>query len=377
MINILIGGDVCPIGRNLPYFRDGDAKSIFNDLLVEFEKADLSIVNLECPLIKESTPILKNGPVLGVESDCINGIKQAKIDVLNLANNHIMDHGSEGLKNTLKTCSDAKILTVGAGKNLKEARQILIKKVGKIRVGALALAEHEFSIATDNSWGANPLDLIDYVRNVESQRDKFDYLVVLIHGGNECYPYPSPRLQDTCRFMVEMGASAVIVQHTHCPGCYEEYQDAHIVYGQGNLIFEYPNQASSWDEGFLVKLSIAEDFSSKMDIIPYEQSGLQVGARKMGKEQEQSFRQSLEERSLAIMDDGFIKKQWLQFCEKRRHECLSRVLGHNRLFSKLNAHGLLVKYFYTKKALTRLQNVISCEALREVLETIFNHRMIK
>ncbi len=55
MINILIGGDICPIGRNQPFFVRGDAKSIFGDLLVEFEKADLSVANLECPLIDEKT----------------------------------------------------------------------------------------------------------------------------------------------------------------------------------------------------------------------------------------------------------------------------------------------------------------------------------
>lgn len=249
-------------------------------------------------------------------------------------------------------------------------------KVGKIRIGILAVAEHENSIAIENSWGANPLDLIDYVRNVKDQRNSFDYLVVLIHGGNENYPYPSPRLQDTCRFMVEMGANAVIVQHTHCPGSYEEYQNSHIVYGQGNLIFDWPHQDKVFHEGFLVKLSICEDLSSAMDIIPYVQSNSQAGARKMEKELEQAFRQSLEERSIAIKDHTFVNTQWLQFCGKRKHGYLSKVLGHNRLFSKLNNRGLLVKYFYTKNSLLRLQNVISCEAHREVLETIFNHRMI-
>jgi hypothetical protein len=71
MVKVLIGADVCPIRRNLSYFKNGDAKSIFNDLLEEFESADLSIVNLECPFINVSTPIKKCGPVLGVESDCM------------------------------------------------------------------------------------------------------------------------------------------------------------------------------------------------------------------------------------------------------------------------------------------------------------------
>jgi poly-gamma-glutamate synthesis protein (capsule biosynthesis protein) len=59
MIDIVIGGDICPIGRNLQYFMSGDAIRIFNDLLDDIRKADLSIINLECPLITKNDPIQK------------------------------------------------------------------------------------------------------------------------------------------------------------------------------------------------------------------------------------------------------------------------------------------------------------------------------
>jgi poly-gamma-glutamate synthesis protein (capsule biosynthesis protein) len=376
MIKVLIGGDVVPVGRNLKYFKNRDVDIIFNDLLQELKKSDFSILNLECPLINKDTPIEKSGPVLGVHSSCINGFKEAGIDALNLANNHIMDHGSEGLMSTLNECTKAEILTVGAGKNLAEARQMLIAKIGHIRIGILGLAEHEFSIAGENSWGANPLDLIDYVRNVESQRSNFDYLIVLLHGGNEHYRFPSPRLKETCRFLVEMGANAVVVQHTHCPGCYEEYKNSHIVYGQGNLIFDRPNKNMSFYEGFLVKLSISDDITSTMDIIPYLQSGPQAGARKMKKPEEQFFINALEKRSIAIKDDSFLEAQWHQFCNNKKYQYLSKVLGHNRVLGKLNINGLLYRVLYRKRELARVRNVISCEAHREVLETIFNHKMI-
>jgi len=376
VINVLIGGDVCPVGRSEPFFRAGDAAAVFNDLLSEFEAADLSIVALESPLIEKSSPIVKCGPVLGVGSDCINAVKEAKIDVVNLANNHILDHGQAGLENTLRVCTGAGIPTVGAGKDLEEAGRILVMRTGKVRIGVFAAAEHEFSVATAGSGGANPLDLIDYVRRIRKDRDAFDYLIVLLHGGNENYPYPSPRLKKTCRFLAEMGADAVIVQHTHCPGCYEGYEGAHIVYGQGNLIFDWPDQGKAFHEGFLVRLSIAEDLSSSMDIIPYVQSGSKVGARKMDKEAEQSFLGSLEERSRSVTDDDFVQEQWLRFCEKVKHEYLSKVLAHNRVLSRLNSRGSVVKYLYTADSLTCMRNIVSCESHREVLETIFNHGMI-
>jgi len=377
MINVLIGGDVCPVGKNLPYFRCGDAERIFDGLLGDFKEADLSIVNLECPLINETAPILKTGPVLGVPSDCINGLKEAGIDVANLANNHIMDHGPTGLKNTLKVCASAGISTVGAGKDIQQARRILIRQIGGIRVGILGVAEHEFSIATHSSCGANPMDLADFVRNLRDHRDTFDYLVVLLHGGNEHYTFPSPRLKDTCHFMVEMGANAVIVQHTHCPGSYEQYRNGHIVYGQGNLIFEWPNRDRSFYEGFLVRLSITEDLNSSMSIIPYEQSTLQAGVKKMNERVEHLFRQSLRERSFAITDDTFIQNQWAQFCKNKAPQYLNYVFGHNRIIRKLNQYGPFAKLLYTIPSLCLLRNIISCEAHREVIETVLGQQLYK
>jgi len=376
MVSVLIGADICPIEGNLPYFIAGDANSLFNDLLVEFEQSDLVIANLECPLIERASPIPKTGPTFGEPSACINGIREAGIDVLNLANNHVMDHGAAGLKNTLKVCARAGIATVGAGQNLAEARQILVRRIGTLRIGILAVAEHEFSIASNGSCGANPLDLIDFVRNVTNNRRDFDYLLVLLHGAAE-FHVPTPRIRDTCRFMVEMGAKAVIVQHPHCLGGYEEYKGGHIVYGQGALIMDEAiyRDLKSFHEGFLVKLSIAEDSSSMMDIVPYLQSDPVPGARRMEEEIERHFRQSLCERSGAVQDDRYVSDQWLKFCEDRKHAYLSAVLGHNRVLRKLNGHGLLEQFFYSKRALLGVRNLVCCETHREALETIFNHSM--
>jgi poly-gamma-glutamate synthesis protein (capsule biosynthesis protein) len=377
MVSLIIGADVCPIEGNQPYFLNGDAGALLHDLLPEFEQADLSVANLECPLIEHQTPILKTGPTFGEPGACINGIKQAGIDVLCLANNHILDHGAPGLENTLAVCTQAGIQTVGAGPNLDAARRILIRDLGGLRVGILAVAEHEFSIATRNSAGANPLDLIGFVRNITAHRAQFDYLIVLLHGGDE-FLVPSPRIQDTCRFMVELGANAVIVQHPHVLGGYEDYRRGHIVYGQGALLMDEAiyRQRESFHEGFLVKLSIAADATSTMDIVPFTQSNPAPGARRMPKDREEKFRQALAERSAAVQDDAFVQAEWLKFCEERKHDYISSLLGHNRILSKLNSRGWLTRLLYNQRVLLRVRNIVCCETHREAIETIFNHHLL-
>ncbi len=378
MINIIIGGDVCPVRRNLPLFKDGNAKDIFNDLLVEFENADLSVVNLECPLITNNTPMVKNGPVLGVDSVCINGLTKADIDIVNLANNHILDHGNEGLLNTLKVCSEAGIITVGAGNNLESASRIVVKEVKGVRIGILGIAENEFSIATNKSPGANSLDLISYVRNIKKNREYFDYLIVLAHAGLSYHPLPSPQLMDTCRFLAEMGADAIICQHSHCPGSYEQYDGAYIVYGQGNLIFDLGIKSDNpWNKGFLVKITITEKGKHEMNIIPYEQSCTKPGARRMLGGNEEKFLQEINNESLKLTDASCVEEEWIRLCNERKHTYYHDILlgfADCTLSDIINKSTHYAEHLFTKKHLLLLENIIRCESHREAIETILETR---
>lgn len=373
MIHVVIGGDICPVGRSTPYFIDGDAPGIFNDLLNEFEKADLTVVNLECPLIKKESPILKSGPVLGADSVCVNGLKNAHIQVVGLANNHIMDHGAEGLRNTISVCRDAGLAIVGAGENLSEAADIFIQNTNGIRIAVMALAEHEFSIATKSTPGANPLDLIEYVRSVRRHQDEYDYLIVLLHGGKEHYPYPSPVLQQTCRFMIEEGAGAVICQHSHCPGCYEEWNGGHIVYGQGNLIFDGgPKNNETWHKGFLVKFNISLKKDAEIEFIPYLQSNEQPGARRMSLHQNNAFTERVKNRSERVKNETYIEKKWHEISETEKYYFFSTLRGHNQLFRSINKFTHFTNIIYSQKQLLALQNIVNCESHRELLQCILS-----
>ena len=100
MVRIVIGGDVCPMGKVDGSFIEGNAPAIFHDLLDEIAGAHLSIANRECPLVSQQTPIEKGGTILSAAVACVRGFSAAKWQLLNLANNHSFDHGASGLKET-------------------------------------------------------------------------------------------------------------------------------------------------------------------------------------------------------------------------------------------------------------------------------------
>ena len=376
MIKIIIGGDVCPINRNESYFKKGDAKSIFNDLLPEFKYADFSIVNLECPLIDKSTPIIKNGPILGIPSKCINGIKNSGIELVNLANNHILDHGWQGIKNTIEVCKKEGVDIIGAGKNQEEAGEIKIYKIKNIRIAILSMSEHEFSITDENSYGANPLDLINFIKKVNQYKNKFDYLIILVHAGLSGYPLPSPNFMRIAHFLVDMGANIIIFQHSHIAGCYEKYKDAYIVYGQGNLIFNYyPNiRSKAWNRGFLIKMSLSlnSNINHSMEIIPFIQSDCGIGAFKMKGEEKRIFIEEIGERSQAIKKLKYVKKKWWEFCESHRNDDYFKLLiGNNRILNFINRKFSFAKLFFYRNHSLMLENLIRCESHRERIETMF------
>lgn len=371
MVNILIGGDICPMGRIQNAFIEGKAYQIFNDLLEDIASADLSIANLECPLIISETPIIKPGSpgsILGADSRCIRGFVASNWDVLNFANNHSFDHGAIGLIETIKTIKGAGLEVVGAGENLKEAQKPFVKEINGERIVIYAMAEREYSIADEKTPGANPLDLINFVNAVRLYKQE-GIFIVLIHGGKEYYPYPSPEMVRRCRFMVDMGADAVICCHTHLPLPWEIYADRPIVYGLGNLVFEARKVVEDgWFQGYLVKLTI-EERQSYLEIIPYFQSQTGKGTVKMHEPARMHFLDEMQRKNAQLKDIDFLQDQWTKHCQQQKEAYLVQLFGYNRYMKKVR--NLLLRRLHSKKEVLRALHLAQCETHRESLNRIF------
>ena len=346
-------------------FLQGRCAAPVQRFLEEFAAADLAVANLECPLIEQQSPISKTGPVLDGSAASVNGMVRSHIRCLGLANNHILDHGATGLESTLRACACAGIKTFGAGRNLEEAARMLVVNAGPLRVGLMGVSEQEWSIAAENSSGANPV-ICRVARTLRLQRHNVDFSIILLHDGAEYYPFPSPRLRKVCRFLIEEGAGMVVCQHSHCAGAFEAYRGGHIIYGQGNLISDSPDGGDTWYEGFLVQLSLGRDLRPTWQPIPHTQSAPPPGARRMSPERSRAFLKSLAERSQAIMDDKFVAQSWAQFCRDQRHSLMSYVLGHGRLLRRLNRNGSVVRHVHGKRRLRELRNCVVSDTNREV-----------
>ena len=368
MIDIVVGGDICPIGRIETAFMQGNAVHIFGDLLEEVTASDIAVANLECPLVTRQTPIVKPGGVIGARVECIKGLAAAGFHVVNLANNHSFDHGETGLFETIEAAKRAGLSMVGVGINIEEAAKPFVKELNGQRIVIYAMAEREFSIATESAPGANPLDIINFVKSVEEHK-RGGVFIVLIHGGKEFYPYPSPEMIRRCRFMVDMGADAVVCSHTHCPLPWETYKGRPIVYGLGNLVFEPLGEVqSSWYEGYLAKLSLS-DTGIGLEAIPYCQSRGMTGARKLNEPERVSFFTAMDAKGNEIKDTALMQDRWLQYCREEKRSYLMNLLGYNRLMRKFGS--TLLKVLHSRDEILRSLLLAQCETHQEVLNTIF------
>lgn len=369
MATVLIGGDSAPMNRCEPLFRAGDAEGLFGDLLEHFEAADFSILNLECPFVEQPAPIDKCGQVFGCDPACVKGFSAAGVSALNLANNHIRDNGWQGVDSTIKTCRAAGIEPTGAGENIERASRILVCEVAGVRIGVLSAAEHSFGVAGPHCWGAAPLDPISMVRALKRAEGTYDFLIALIHGGNEYLPTPSLRLMDMCRFLVEQGAGVVCCQHSHQVGCTEDYKGGLIVYGQGNFLFDRGGQAKNgedWNRALLVRLEVEADGRATHRLIPVRQNDDRIGARSMPEQEAAQFMQDLTRRSEAIGDPAFVAAEWRRFSHAKADAYLARLHGDGDVGRALNRLTRWLRLKYVGQARLRALHTLRCEAHRDL-----------
>ncbi|MFN4764643.1 CapA family protein [Gillisia sp. Q332] len=379
MVKIVIGGDICPTIRDRAAFIKGDTIGLWGDLLPVFKSADFVVANLETPLATKESPINKSGALFLNPPEILNAIKEAGINFLNLSNNHILDHGQEGLTSTIRSLNEANLIFSGAGENLEEASRPYSTDIQDKRISVISYAEHEFSIAENGKGGANPLNLMDFITRIQKLKKTSDFIILLYHGGKENYMLPTPNQQELCRFFIDQGVDTVICQHSHVAGCYENYSKGKIFYGQGNFIFDpYPLKKEWLYSGFLIEMDLFPNNDVKYNLIPYVHKSLQnneIGIRKMNQTEALDFFKKIEEKNSKIVEPEYVIQQWNDLSLQLQPIYLSVLNGNGSLLRKFNEYFPWLNWIYSGKRKNTLQNIINCETHREMVITILKNKV--
>lgn len=366
-MKLFITGDFCPINR-ADISHKTTKELLSNDLKILIESADFAITNLECPLTNHEISITKTGPTLKANPKNVLLLKRNKFNLVTLANNHIMDYGSEGLKETILHLKENGIGYLGAGKSNDEIEVIYKTKEG-FTIAIINVCENEWSTQEREGYKAYGFSEIDMFYTINKAKSQADKVIVIHHGGHEMYNLPSPRLKKTLRFLVDCGASAVINHHTHCISGEEIYRNAPIFYSLGNFVFDSTQQRNTiWNFGMAVSLNC-----TKKEITYEKHYFEQFNENEQVKLVDKSDLLYHVENLNSIISDDIKLSEYFDTFIKTKHRLYSSYLEPVKskyLLFLINRGFLPSLWNKTKKRY--LKNLISCESHREAVQTILN-----
>jgi poly-gamma-glutamate capsule biosynthesis protein CapA/YwtB (metallophosphatase superfamily) len=365
-IKILITGDFCPINRIEKLALKQDFESIFNDYINVFKGNDLNVTDLECPLTVAETVRLKYGPHQKAHPSCIGVLKYANINLAAIANNHIMDYDTAGVKETLALCRNNGIETVGIGRNDEEAGEPYTVKIKRKKIAIMNFADNEFISTPDGSFKCNPIDPVRYFNDISNVRRNNDYVIVIIHAGNEFYALPSPRTKKLYRYLIDQGSDAIISHHTHAFSGYEVYNSKPIFYGLGNFIYDWSGKImGDWNKGYTVRLILSDKIG--FEIIPLKQGNDKPGVFHLNKQEKEDFNEEINRLNSIIANDEQLETEFQKYCSSV-FSIYDAFIEPNfsKIIASLRKRGLFPKLMSGRKRLLLL-NLIRCESHRDVL----------
>lgn len=235
-----------------------------------FHAAQVVVGNLECPATKIHAPVFKRF-IFRAEPEWLDTLCQHGITHLNLANNHAIDQGREGLIDTKNNIMAAGMVPIGAGENMQEAAEpvLLASEPRKVWfVPSLRLALENYAYLTDKPCvSQEPMDsLLSRVYHLR-QQDSTAVIIVSLHWGAEHKLQPVPRQRHDAHMLCIAGADVLVCHHTHTQQTIEDFRGHKIYYSIGNFIFDQHKPLNS--EACMVRLTITSD-NLEVETIPVE-----------------------------------------------------------------------------------------------------------
>ncbi len=240
-VTLAFGGDVHFEGATRG--RLADPATALAPIAPLLRGADVAMVNLETAITVRGARQPKEY-TFRAPATAYAALRAAGVDVVTAANNHGMDYGVVGLRDTVAAAAAARFPVVGIGLDGAAAYRPWRTTVRGQRLAVFG-ATHVLDDSLAAAWTAGPgkpglasayaeATLLGAVR--AARRDS-DTVVVFLHWGRERAQCPIPRQGDIARKLVDAGADVVVGSHAHVLLAGGRYGTAFVHYGLGNFVF--------------------------------------------------------------------------------------------------------------------------------------------
>lgn len=242
---ISLAGD-CTLGTNDPvYYADlGFIRTIgddyghpFRNVQCYFAEDDLTLVNLEGPLVDDGSPLPNKIFNFRGPTSYVNILTEGSVEAVSLANNHSEDYGTYGYQSTLDTLN-------GAGISYVERDSSVIITLGDgFEVGIYSAMFYK-------------LDQEQIISGITSLKEQgVDFIIFAVHWGIEYSYVPASNQVEMAHAVIDAGADVIWGHHPHVLQPIEEYGDGIICYSLGNFSFGGNTSPRDYDSA-VVQLTI-------------------------------------------------------------------------------------------------------------------------
>lgn len=224
--------------------REYNFKPMFEHISEKISSADIAFINQETLMAGEG---YANSyyPCFNSPQDLGYDLVEVGFDVVNIANNHMLDKGADGLSRTIRFWKERDCLMIGGYENAEDFDTVRILEKNGIKIAFLSYAEHTNGISKPASSELVIPKIVeaDIVRQIENARAQADFVMVSVHWGDEGAFRPNEAQKKTAQLIADCGADVIIGHHPHViqPVEYLTGKDGNstlCVYSLGNLAAE-------------------------------------------------------------------------------------------------------------------------------------------
>ncbi len=249
-IKILFAGDLM-FDRGIRYYAglNGGNNYIFEKIAPVLFENDLIVVNLEGSITNfksvsaGTAPGSANNYYLTFDPSVAQTLFDNNIRLVNLGNNHILNFGAQGLKQTKEYLTQANVNYFGA----PGGERSQIKEIRGLKIAFIAY--NEFS---SSDLEGEQLATLDKINKLKQQAD---IVIIYSHWGVEYSNKPTETQRVLAHKFIDAGADLIVGSHPHVIGLKEEYNGKIIYYSLGNFIFDqYFDESVRNGLGVVVKI---------------------------------------------------------------------------------------------------------------------------
>ncbi len=270
MLGRLVKDEILAQGVDYPM---GEIASVLRD-------SDLTLLNLECAVTDHQNEWHGDPKAFyfGAPSVAIQSLLNAGVNLVNLANNHLLDFDTQGLYDTLEALDKAGIAHAGAGKNLAEALTPAQLESKGLRFSMVSYCDHQRDFAANEQTpGIAFLDLTDEDKAIERicndmkvmKDNGVDWPILSLHWGPNMVHRPDPRFKRIAHAAIDAGAGILFGHSAHVFHGIEIYKGKPIIYAAGDLVDDYyVDSEFKNDHQLLFELELECDSLKQINMIP-------------------------------------------------------------------------------------------------------------